>query len=237
MQGGAAQGFINFLARVLEEHRPTHAVICADLPHPNFRHKLAPDLYKAQRPPKEAALVEQLAWAEELASDVHGVLTLSAQGYEADDVIAAVTKQAVAAGLNVALVALDKDLMQLVEGEQVWMTDGKKSMVRPAQVVEKFGVRPDQLGDYLALVGDVCDNVPGVHGLGPKAAVEILTAYGTLDAALLAALGLRAEGFFKTHQRYRAILRDQAEEARLYQKLIRLADDAPVTLDLAELKR
>ncbi len=233
MQGRAAHGFINLLEKVIDAEAPSHVCICADLPFPNFRHDLAPDLYKVRRGPKDPTLVERLRWAEEMALDLHGVTTFSAIGYEADDLIATVVKQT---EIPVVLMALDKDLMQLVDDERVSMWDGKGPHVRPAAVFDKFGVRPAQLRDYLALVGDTADCVPGVHGLGPKAAVEILTEYGTLDQALRVALDVRPDAFFKRHLRYRSILREQCEEAKLYQKLIALEDAAPIDFKLEALR-
>lgn len=235
MKGRAAHGFLDFVGRVLSDRMPSHVAICADLPFPTFRHELSTS-YKATREEKDPTLVERLRWAREMCLDIHGIQTVAVQGFEADDVLATLTSRATAAGMNVVMLALDKDMMQLVDGERVFMWDGKRSVVGPDQVVEKFGVPPTQLRDYLALVGDTVDGVPGVRGLGPKAAAELLDAYPDLDTMLKAALDVRAEGLFRRRPRYRSMLRDQAEEAKLYQKLVTLVEDVPIKRTLEDFR-
>lgn len=237
MKGRAAHGFIDFVGRILRDQQPAFFAVCADLPLPTFRHDLAPDIYKAQRAPKDPTLLERMRWAKEMLDDVYGIRVYTNRNYEADDLIAAVTQHALADGLRVVLLALDKDLMQLVDGERVWMWDGKSQVWGPDEVMQKFGVRPDQLRDYLALVGDTSDNIPGVTGLGPKAAVEILHAFGTLAEAVKQALGVKATGLYKHRPRYRSLLREYAEQAMLCQKLVTLAADAPLPYDRQELSR
>jgi DNA polymerase-1 len=126
--------------------------------------------------------------------------------------------------------------MQLVDGKRVFMWDGKKNVVGPEHVKEKFGVDRTQLRDYLALAGDTVDGVPGVRGIGPAAAVELLAAYPDLDTMLKAALDVKATGFFKAHPRLRSMLRDQAEEAKLYQKLVTLRTDVPIKPRLVDFR-
>lgn len=233
----AAHGFVSFMARVIRDRAPSHMVVCADLNVPTFRHKLAPHLYKTQRAEKDPALVARIRWAGEMATDVWGVPVLSRAGFEADDVIASVVKHARKADMKVVLVALDKDLMQLIDGENVVMWNGKDKVWGIEEVVEKFSVTPSQLGDYLALVGDKADNIPGVPGIGPRAAVDILTACGTLDNSLAMADRKRGErGIFDVHIGYAGILKKRHEEAKLCQKLTALADDALETLNLEALR-
>lgn len=233
----AAHGFTAFVARIIRDRAPTHAVICADLNAPTFRHKLAPHLYKAQRAEKDPALVARIRWAGEMATDVWGIPVLSKAGFEADDVIASVVKHARRAGLKVVLVALDKDLMQLIDGENVVMWNGKDKVWGVPEVIEKFSVSPSQLGDYLALVGDKADNIPGVPGIGPQAAVTILGACGSLANALVMADRKRGErGIFDAHIGYAGILRKRHEDALLCQKLTALAEDALETLDIEALR-
>lgn len=236
MKGRAAHGFLDFVGRVLSDRQPSHVAVCADLPFPNFRHDLAPDLYKAARPEKEPALLERIRWAREFVEDTYGIRVIALQGYEADDLLATLTTRALAADMNVVMLALDKDMMQLVDGERVFMWDGKKQVVGPEQVVEKFGIAPSQLRDFLALAGDEIDNVPGLRGIGPVAAVELLREYSDLDTMLKAALDVKASGLLKEKPRLRSILRDQAEDSKLYQKLVSLACDAPIKCTLEELR-
>jgi DNA polymerase-1 len=242
VQGRAAHCFLDFIGNILRFQQPSHFAVCRDMPHPTFRHDLAPkrggEGYKATREPPDPTLLERLRWAREMLEDVYGIPVYAAKGYEADDLIAALTKQAKAAGMKVVLLALDKDLMQLVD-DQCVMWDGKRNVVGPAEVEKKFGVRTDQLRDYLAIVGDVSDNVPGVKGMGPKAAVELLSEFGSLANALQCASGEYgyAGSLFKRNPRYQNMLVEQVEGALLSQKLIQLAFDAPVTFNERDLAR
>jgi DNA polymerase-1 len=228
-QGRAAHGFASFLGRILRERQPAYAAVCADLPFPTFRHDLAPELYKAQRADKEPALLERLRWARELSEDVWGVRVISKRGYEADDLIAALASRAVAQGLRVVIVALDKDLMQLVDDSRVVMWDGREKVWGTSEVHEKFGVYPHQLGDYLALVGDAADNVPGVRSIGPRAARDILEACGDLTTALHQAGAAKgSRGIFESASGWRNALKKHASTARLCRELVALASDAPL---------
>ncbi len=240
-QGRAAHCFLDFVGGILRDREPALFAVCTDLPHPTFRNDLAPKRggtgYKANREGPDPQLLERLRWARELLQDVYGIPVYGAKGYEADDLIAALTKQAKEAGVFVVLLALDKDLMQLVD-DRCLMWDGKKSVVGPEDVEKKFGVRVDQLRDYLAIVGDTSDNVPGVKGMGPKAAVELLKEFGTLDQAVAQAhIMCPKRPFFKANPRYQAMLTEQAAGAELSQRLIQLAFDAPVTFNRQDLAR
>jgi DNA polymerase-1 len=234
-RGRAATSFIEFLSRIIEQQRPSHMAVCADLPHPTFRHALAPKTYKAQRKPAEATLLERLRWSKEMVEDVLGLPVKSLKGYEADDLIASIATRAKAAGMNVVVLALDKDLMQLVD-DKCCLWDGKYLASGPPEVEAKFGVRVDQLRDYLAIVGDAADNVPGIRLAGPHAAIEILKAFGTLEAALEAAKGSRTSHpfFWESRARWHRILREQREQALLSQKLVTLAYDVPLDYDLKD---
>src|SRR6185503_1496462 len=114
-----------------------------------------------------------------------GIQTLAVPGFEADDVIATVAGLAVSAGMRVVICSSDKDLMQLCGADIAVLDTMKNRMLGPAEVHEKFGVPPDRVGDVLALTGDPIDNVPGVEGIGPKTAAELINRYGTLDQLLL----------------------------------------------------
>lgn len=237
MRGHAAFGVLQLMQRVHAADQVTHAVVCCDLPFPNWRHELAPGSYKADRGEKDPALQERLRWARELCEDVLGVVHFGVRGFEADDLIASVTKAALAAGADaVTIMGIDKDLMQLLGDPRVAMSDGKR-LTLAADVLKKFSVPPEQLGDYLALVGDETDCVEGVRGIGPAGAVKLLEAYGSLDAALKEALGVKAVGLFKEQPRLRSALRAHAEEARLSRQLVTLRDDAPLPFsELEELR-
>ncbi len=243
MGGRCAHGLIEMMGKVLRERQPTHFAVCTDLPFPTFRNEIAPrrpsgEGYKAHREPPDPTLLERMRWAKEMLDDIHGIPVLGCKGFEADDLIAALVRDARAAELNVVILGLDKDLLQLVD-EHVVMWDGKKQVWGVPEVVEKFGIRPDQLRDFLAICGDTADNIPGVKGAGPKAAVELLQAYGTLEEALIAAHdpALGRTGLFKQRPRYRDMLIESAEEAKLSRVLATLALDAPLSHTIEDCRR
>ncbi len=184
-EAGALFGFARVLARILREKRPAYIAAAFDFPAKNFRHELFPQ-YKQNRPPTEDALVSQLRLAPEVASAL-GIKTYSQAGAEADDIIASLTRSAGKAGIPVVVVSADKDIYQLVgEDVSVWpsLTEDLRG---EAFVRHKYGLAPSQLGDYFALVGDSSDNIPGVDGIGPKAATRLLSDFGSLDKVLAAA--------------------------------------------------
>jgi 5'-3' exonuclease len=156
-----------------------HVAICCDSGK-SFRHDIAAS-YKANRPEHEAPLHHQIDLAkEQLAADGYPVWAV--RGFEADDVIAAAALQAELADLDVLVVSADKDLLQLVGPRVKAMNAKTGDVLDEAAVVAKFGVKPEQVRDYLTLVGDSADNIKGAKGIGPKKAADLLTKYGTLDA-------------------------------------------------------
>ncbi len=180
---GAAYGYANTLIRFLRERAPTHVAACFDHAITSFRNELFPG-YKASRgdevPPD---LAPQFAFAIE-ASRGLGVGAFEAERYEADDVIATLAARAVAAGARAVIVSADKDLAQLVseDGAVVLYDLAKERTLDAEGVREKFGVAPAQIPDYLALLGDKVDDLPGVPGFGAKGAAAALAAFGSLDA-------------------------------------------------------
>ena len=179
---GALYGVLNMLRKLLADYRPDYLAVVFDAPGKTFRHELFPD-YKAHRPPLDPQLVQQI---EPLHACVRamGLPLLQMVGVEADDVIGTLTRQATARGWPVLIVSGDKDLAQLV-GEQVRMLDTMKNVVTDvAGVEQKFGVPPARIVDWLALVGDSSDNIPGVPGVGAVTAAKWLREYGSLDALI-----------------------------------------------------
>ncbi len=185
---GALYGVLNMLRRLLADYRPDYLAVVFDAPGKTFRHDLFPE-YKTHRPPLDPQLVQQI---EPLHACVRamGLPLLQISGVEADDVIGTLTRQATARGLPVLIVSGDKDLAQLVD-ERVRMLDTMKNVVTDAAGVEqKFGVPPTRIVDWLALVGDSSDNIPGVPGVGPVTAAKWLREYGSLDALIANAAAL-----------------------------------------------
>ena len=226
----AVEGFLHLLLRLLDEHRPHGLALAFDTGQPTFRHELFAD-YKAQRDPTPDDLLAQLPLIREVA-DTFGWPALEAAGFEADDLLASLSRLGVEAGWRVALVSADRDLCQLV-GERVTLHAargrGEVDVYDPEAVVERYGVAPERLPDWKGLVGDRSDNYPGVTGIGEKTATELLQTYLTLEGVLEA--GKLLPG--KRGQR----LRQEADQARLGRRLAQLRDDLPLEVTIAELRR
>ncbi len=223
---GAVVGFMNMMIKLMDGHSTDYAAVIFDAGRHTFRNRMY-DQYKANRsePPEE--LVPQFALVRE-ATRAMNLPALEIVDFEADDLIATYTKQAVAEGMEVVIVSSDKDLMQLIE-PGVWLFDAMKNKELHADaVVEKFGVGPEKLGDVLALMGDSSDNIPGVPGIGPKTAAELIMQFGSLE-------GLLAHLDQVKQPKRRDVLAEHAENARLSRRLVALVEDAPVPVPLAEL--
>ncbi|HEY4188713.1 MAG TPA: DNA polymerase I [Polyangia bacterium] len=224
---GAVYGLCQMLLRIEREHRPTHLCAVFDAPGGNFRHEIYPQ-YKSHRPPMPPELAAQMGWVHPVI-DAFGIQTLSVPGFEADDVIATVARTAVAAGMDVVICSSDKDLMQLC-GDGIAILDTMKNRrLGVAEVEEKFGVPPERVGDVLALTGDAIDNVPGVEGIGPKTAADLITRFGSLANLLEHAeevKGKRGEALVAAR-----------EAVRVSRELVRLREDVPLPKALGELHR
>jgi len=175
----AIYGFTNMLLKVLDVEKPDHLVIAFDTPKPSFRKKLYPE-YKANRESPPEDLVKQIPEIMKVV-DAFRIKRMQLEGAEADDVIATLTERAVKAGYEVDIITGDKDLMQLVTDKVTLYDTMKDKRVNPDGVVEKFGVKPDQVVDFLALMGDASDNIPGVTGIGEKTAAQLITEFGSLE--------------------------------------------------------
>lgn len=167
------------LLRVLDVEKPEHLVIAFDTPKPSFRKELYSE-YKANRESPPEDLVKQIPEIMKMV-DAFQIKRLQQEGAEADDVIGTLAERAIQEGFTVEIITGDKDLMQLV-GEKVTLFDTMKDKrVGPSEVVEKFGVTPEQVVDFLALMGDASDNIPGVTGIGEKTAAQLISNFGSLE--------------------------------------------------------
>ena len=177
----AAYGYASTLLRYLAEHQPTHIAVAFDFAQESFRNEKFPE-YKAQRDAAPDDLEPQWEMCMEITRAL-GIPVSEVEGYEADDVIATWTTQALARGANARIVTTDKDMAQLVrEDGRATLWDMKHEREVGADGVrEKFGVDPDQITDYLGLIGDAVDNLPGVPGVGPKGASAALGAFGRIE--------------------------------------------------------
>jgi DNA polymerase-1 len=222
----AVYGFVTMLRKLIDDHHPDYLAASFDLAGPTFRKDLSAD-YKANRSPMPPDLVEQIAYVHE-ACEAMGVPILTYERYEADDVMGTLARKASDAGFDVALVTGDKDFYQLVDGARIKVYNPRDegTWYDPDGVVAKFGVRPDQVVDVLALMGDSIDNVKGVPGIGEKGACSLIQAYGSLDALLENATTLPAK-----LKRYSAALVEHAEQARQSRELLRIHTDVPVDFD------
>ncbi|OQW47858.1 MAG: DNA polymerase I [Proteobacteria bacterium SG_bin6] len=230
---GAVYGYTTMLWKLADElHKaegPTHMAVVLDKGSHSFRNDLYDD-YKAHRPPPPEDLVPQFPMIRD-ATRAFSLPCIEKEGLEADDIIASYAKAALAQGWSVTIVSSDKDLMQLIEpGLDLYDTMNNRRLNAP-EVVEKFGVGPDKLGDVLALMGDSVDNVPGVPGVGPKTAAKLILEHGDLESVLAAAPAMKPG-------KLRDNLIDHAEMARLSRVLVTLKSDAPLAepLDALELQ-
>ena len=179
---GAMFGVVNMLRRLLADYQPDSLAVIFDAPGPTFRHHWFAD-YKANRPPIASELLQQIQPLHQFIRAM-GLPLLQVSGVEADDVISTLTQQAKERGWPVLIVSSDKDLAQLVD-EQVRLLDTMKNLITDAAGVQaKFGVAPALIADWLALVGDTSDNIPGVPGVGKVTAAKWLNQYGSLDALI-----------------------------------------------------
>ena len=216
--------FVTMLRKLLKEHAPGFIVASFDLPGPTFRDDLAAD-YKANRKPMPDELAAQIPLVHR-ACEALGVPIVTADRYEADDVIGTMARKGVAEGYDVVIVTGDKDFFQLVgPGIRVFNPRDEGTWYDEPGVKEKFGVAPGQVVDVLALMGDTIDNVKGVPGIGEKGARELISTHGSLDALLEHAGEV-------PQKKYREALLANAEAARSSRELVTIHTDVAVEFDL-----
>ncbi len=227
----AAFGFASILLKVIQEYPPQHIAACFDLPVPTFR-KERDATYKATRKPMPDDLRPQFERCKEFL-DKFGVPMYSLPGYEADDVIGTLAKQAEAAGLDTLILSGDLDTLQLVTPHVSLMTtrQGFQNTViyDVAKIFERFGLRPDQMVDYKALKGDPTDNIAGVPGVGEKTAAKLIADHGSIEGVY--------ENLAKLTPKLRAALEANREQVLHSREMSRIVVDVPVTLELERTKR
>lgn len=181
---GAIFGVINMLKSLINEYQPTHMAVVFDAKGKTFRNDLYPE-YKANRPPMPEDLRQQIEPIHKIV-EAMGLPLLVVEGVEADDVIGTLAKQACAEGRETLISTGDKDMAQLVSDNVTLINtmDKNNPITDYDRVIEKFGVKPDQIIDFLALVGDKVDNIPGVNKCGPKTAVKWLSEYGSMQGVI-----------------------------------------------------
>ena len=221
-QVNAVFGFVKLLLKIKDSFKPDYIAVCFDYPSKNFRHEIYSG-YKAHRKPPDPALIEQMPMAREAVKALD-IADIEVKGYEADDLIAAMAKHNKKNEIATVIVTGDKDILQLVQDNDilVW-NDSKDIMFDEMKVEEKFGVKPKQLADLLALTGDASDNIPGVKGIGVKTAVKLIKEYGTLENVLKNAQSVPG--------RTGKLLLEGKEDAVKSKKLIELTGDIDAGID------
>lgn len=219
-------GFARELVRVLEQEKPEYLAVAFDVGK-TFRDQIFPE-YKATREKMPDDLRSQITRIREMV-DLFNIPRLEMDGYEADDVLGSVAKIAAEKGLGVKIITGDRDLLQLVnERTAVYLAGDDQTYITDADVIKKLGVRPDQVVDYKAIVGDTSDNIPGVKGVGEKTAISLLEKFKTLDAiyANLDQVENRWRGKFETNK----------ETAYMSRDLARIETDLKIKFDFEHAK-
>jgi DNA polymerase-1 len=223
---GLLTGFINIIHQLEKEHATDYLVFALDSKGSTFRNEQYPE-YKAHRPPPPEDLVRQLPVAIEWI-DKMGFANVSAEGFEADDVIATITRCAVGAGMRVKIISHDKDLYQLIDDDRVVIVDAiKKKEINEAGCMAKFEVHPRDFIHFQSIVGDSADNVPGVKGIGQKGASKLINQFHTLENIYE---HLDEAGT----PRIQKLLSESREMAFLSRELVTLRDDVFATCDLEQ---
>jgi DNA polymerase I len=229
----APWGFANFLLKIRETYAPDYLAVVFDAGMSD-RERLYPE-YKATREKMPEELEASLPRIREMVAGFRDEV-VELDGFEADDVIGTLARQAAEAGLEAVIVSGDKDFYQLIGPQIHLLNPGRggpsgvqSEWVDPSNASERMGIPPEQVVDYLALIGDSSDNVPGAPGIGPKTAIELLQAHGSLDRLLEVAPTLSGK-------RAREALTGHADQVRLSRTLVTIRRDLPITLDLDRLR-
>ena len=215
-------GLTQMLMKVLKDFQPTHVAAALDLKGKTWRHELFP-AYKAQRSAPDPDLVAQFPLVPRLL-EAFSVPAIGAPGYEADDIIATLTRSGLEAGFEILIISGDKDLMSLVNDRVVMFDTMKNKRYDLDAVRERHGVTGERLLDLLALAGDSADNIPGVPGIGPKSALKLLAEFGDLDNILLKSDEIERKG-------WREKMLAHKDEALLSRRLVTLSDEVDVKLE------
>lgn len=229
---GAVAGFCNMLWKLLCDARnidsgvvPTHFAVIFDHSSDTFRKKIYPQ-YKANREAPPEDLIPQFALIRQ-ATQAFNLPCIEKEGFEADDLIATYAQLATQAGIQTTIISSDKDLMQLVNPHVSLYDSMKNKHIGISEVIEKWGVTPEKMVDLQALTGDQTDNIPGIPGIGPKTAAQLLDQFGTLDLLLQRAAEIKQTKRRENIQAY-------SEEVKIFRELVKLKKDVPIDNDLSD---
>ena len=226
---GAVYGFTSILLKAINDLKPTNYAVAFDRKAPTFRHLMYAD-YKATRPETPAELAGQFGRVRELVQ-AFDIPIFEMDGFEADDILGTLSKQAAAQGMNTVIVTGDADMMQLVTDKTKVLypkprgSFGDADLYDAAAVLAKYEIGPEHIADYKALKGDPSDNIPGVKGIGEKTAVKLIQQFGSIEQ-------IYAHLDEVTPPKLQALLRENADVARQSKILTTIVTDAPVTLNL-----
>jgi DNA polymerase-1 len=224
-------GFVNTLMKILDEDKPEHVAVVFDTPQPTFRHKKFP-AYKATREKMPEAMAGQLDKLKEVVQ-AFNVPIIEAPGYEADDIMGTLAKEAERRGMETYLVTGDKDFMQLISPLVRMYKPGKRGddweTVDEEGVKKRYGVGPEKITDILGLVGDKSDNVPGIPGVGEATAIEIIKSFGSIENAIKGVKNVSRPALREKLEKFR-------EQALISKELVTIKTDVPVPIEIEDLK-
>ncbi len=225
----AIYGFLNILNKILKEKKPQFLAVCFDISRDTFRLKKFTE-YKIQRPPMPDGLSNQIPIIKEIIS-AYGIAIFQKEGFEADDIIATLAKNAKEKGMATTIVSSDKDILQLVDDNTTVFSPYKDEGIiyDEKKVSERFGVEPQRIIDIIALMGDAVDNIPGVPGIGEKTAVGLIKEFGSLEKLLNNIDSIKP-------QKLRAAIKDNIEKMKLSRELAVLDKDVDIEFNLDKLK-
>ncbi|MCB0368794.1 MAG: DNA polymerase I, partial [Bdellovibrionales bacterium] len=222
----ALYGYLSMLIKLLKDEKPDYLALCYDLKEPSFRKDLYNE-YKSNRTEMPEDLVKQIPYLRKL-NEALNFSSFEKVGYEADDLVGTISEWSIKHELEVYIVSGDKDFAQLVRPHLYLFDTMKNIKLDEDGVLKKWGVRPDQFCDYLALIGDSSDNVPGVSGIGPKGGQKLISEYGSLDNVYNNIENVVG----KTKEK----LINDKEKAYLSKKLVTIVRDVAVDFNLEDLK-
>ena len=230
----AVYGFMQFLGRYLADEQATHAAVTFDR---HFNHSFRNDFYAPYKAHREASPPELEAQVDPAVAAVEtlGIATFIDERYEADDLIATLIERTQAAKTEYVIVSSDKDLAQLVSDRVTLVDPARRLRFDAAGVLEKFGVRPGQMTDFLGLAGDAVDNIPGVRGIGPKTAAQLLQRYGTLEGIYENVDAMKRSGV-RSDATLAAKLEANVALAGLSKRLVTVSVEAPIEVTLEGLR-
>ncbi len=229
---GALYGLANVLIKVLKQEHPDYVIAAFDTPEPTFRKKMFAD-YKAHRPKTPDELISQLIESRVLFNKI-GIVTIEQPGFEADDLIGSLVERfGSTKNLQITILTGDLDALQLVSGDDITVLTFKKGVSQTItyderQVVERYGIKPEQLVDYKGLVGDPSDNIPGVPGIGPKTATQLLKEYHSIEKTYANIKKIKSAATVKK-------LTEHKEQAFLSKQLAIIRRDVPCNVSLIDI--